>query len=133
MKDLKGLQQDLFNKAWTHANSMDKPSLNSDGRCAYRGKGGSKCLVGVMIPDEKYEPDIEGFGISSSVLDAVGLGSLTLADKTSMIVFLKNIQNAHDLCARLGFTWAAWKSNMIQSLKDIAFEYNLDIPEPEAS
>lgn len=29
------------------------------GACAYRGDGGLKCAVGVLIPDEKYSIDME--------------------------------------------------------------------------
>lgn len=28
--------------------------------CAYRGVGGSRCAVGLLIPDEKYSSDMEG-------------------------------------------------------------------------
>lgn len=30
-------------------------------KCAYRGVGGLKCAVGCLIPDERYDPTLEGF------------------------------------------------------------------------
>lgn len=30
------------------------------GACAYRGDGGRKCTAGLLIPDEKYVPAMEG-------------------------------------------------------------------------
>lgn len=33
---------------------------NKPGFCAYRGEGGYKCAVGVLIPDEEYSPRMEG-------------------------------------------------------------------------
>lgn len=31
-------------------------SMRHDGVCAYRGPGGNKCAVGVLIPDDMYRP-----------------------------------------------------------------------------
>lgn len=32
-------------------------------QCAYRGKNGAKCAVGLFIPDDKYSEDFEGESI----------------------------------------------------------------------
>jgi hypothetical protein len=31
-----------------------------NGICAYRGEDGRKCAAGILIPDEKYRPEMEG-------------------------------------------------------------------------
>lgn len=35
------------------------PAVGSLG-CAYRGEDGRKCVIGLLIPDCEYEPDLEG-------------------------------------------------------------------------
>lgn len=35
-------------------------SLNGGGGCAYRGLNGTKCAVGMLIPDEDYTTSMEG-------------------------------------------------------------------------
>lgn len=53
-----------------------------NGRCLYRGPNGRKCGVGHLIPDERYNPDIElAWANSAKVLRAIdpALGSIELS------------------------------------------------------
>ena len=38
-------------------------SPGDDGVCKYRGAGAMRCALGHLIPDDKYDPSIEGNGI----------------------------------------------------------------------
>ena len=60
-------QQEIFDKVATHLIAQGKQSLgygDIDGHlaqaCAYRGRGGTMCAVGCLIPDDEYKPEFEG-------------------------------------------------------------------------
>jgi hypothetical protein len=36
-----------------------------NGKCKYRASDGSVCAVGALIPDEVYDPRVEGCGVST--------------------------------------------------------------------
>lgn len=36
--------------------------------CAYRGKDGKKCVAGLLIPDEKYDPIMEGATVDDTII-----------------------------------------------------------------
>lgn len=46
------------------------------GMSVYRGSNGSKCVIGFLIPDDRYDPEMEGRGcldaIVSEVLKSLG-------------------------------------------------------------
>jgi len=48
-------KQEIFNKVWDHfiVNKGKKSMIN--GICKFRGINGSKCVIGLFIPDEKYD------------------------------------------------------------------------------
>lgn len=50
--------QETFDKV---VNGLRKQGCRSlkNGRCRYRGDNGRKCAVGMVIPDEDYNPDME--------------------------------------------------------------------------
>lgn len=53
--------QDIFDAAWKHwiIEQVGKKSLKGR-HCAYRGSNGLRCIIGRCIPDEVYDPSIEG-------------------------------------------------------------------------
>jgi len=56
--------QELFDIVYKHLTSQNAKSMmvvTWDGglSCAYRGKGGLMCAIGVLIPDEDYRADME--------------------------------------------------------------------------
>lgn len=60
--------------------------------CAYRGKGGTMCAIGCLIPDDVYDPGMEGHGV-------VGLSNFFGMEKIkpeSTRSFLGALQSAHD-------------------------------------
>lgn len=58
--------QRTFDLVVNHLRKQGKRSMrrDSEGRlwCAYRADDGSKCAVGVLIPDSDYLPSFEGHG-----------------------------------------------------------------------
>lgn len=58
--------QRAFNKAGRHLLKQNKRSVMKRAHrtvkpmCAYRGRGGLMCAVGVLIPDDEYRPSMEG-------------------------------------------------------------------------
>lgn len=53
-------EQEIFDKVAEHLQKQGHRALNEDGVCVYRGKNGTKCAVGALIPDELYDSKIEG-------------------------------------------------------------------------
>ena len=60
-------------------------------QCCYRALNGDKCAIGCLIPDDKYDPSMEGHLISCSPLiqDAIGASE-------DHIDFLTDLQRVHD-------------------------------------
>lgn len=56
-------QQEVFDAALRGLSSQGFVRSVAGGVCAYRGSDGLKCSIGHLIPDEAYDPAIEGFGI----------------------------------------------------------------------
>lgn len=72
-------------------------SVDKWGDCKYRGEGGRKCVVGHMIADECYHPDLEvavahNRAVSAAVSASLGVGVLSLR-QTNDLTFL---QHWHD-------------------------------------
>lgn len=47
---------------WDQGECSRDPFINA---CAYRGRNGTKCAIGILIPDEIYLPEMEGKGFST--------------------------------------------------------------------
>lgn len=56
--------QEAFTKVVRHLRKQGKLSTRG-GICQYRAPDGSMCAIGCLIPDEKYEPRMEGKAVSS--------------------------------------------------------------------
>lgn len=69
------------------------PSVDDHGNCRYRGPAGQRCAVGLLIPDDRYTPDLEGISAFSQLLAGALAGlvpeGLTRKD-------LSRIQQLHD-------------------------------------
>jgi hypothetical protein len=57
-------KQEIFDHVLTHLRKQGKPAINEtdsgEDICAYRTDDGLKCAVGCLIPDDKYNEDLEG-------------------------------------------------------------------------
>jgi len=53
-------KQEIFDTVARHLLTQNERSLSWDERCLYfSGEGGLKCAIGVLIPEEEYNPNIE--------------------------------------------------------------------------
>lgn len=102
--------QQVFDAVAAHLLAQGEKSLSGDGEvCAYRGAGGLRCAVGCLIPDDRYEPDLECRTVDHrAVIDAlpweVGPGQLEL---------LSALQAIHDWCAA-----EDWRSKLAALAED---------------
>ena len=55
-------RQLAFNDALMGIMNQGELSFDEDGGCAYRSPNGNKCTIGHLIPDENYNPNLEGVG-----------------------------------------------------------------------
>lgn len=125
-------KQEIFDKVWAGlssqgwAKSMMRPGSQA---CAYRGALGRKCAVGWLIPDQEYDPIMEGLPISwflveraegrsraMAFLKAIEAGGVDLSEP-GVLDLLESMQHAHDSLGNL-------KESMVQ----VAQHYNLTIP-----
>ena len=96
----------------------------NDGTCAYRGKNGRKCLIGHLIPDDRYTMNLESDGpIDLAVKGIFGTGygevSAEPKEKEEDAGFLRALQMVHDYST----------FDMKKDLKEFAEKWNLTIPE----
>lgn len=52
--------QEIFDKVVTHLRKQGGKARDYEGVCMYRTKTGLKCAAGCLIPDEEYDPRMEG-------------------------------------------------------------------------
>lgn len=58
--------QGIFDHIVAHLRKQGKQALNAAGDCVYRATDGCECAFGCIIPDDEYDPRMEG--TTSSVL-----------------------------------------------------------------
>ena len=114
--------QEIFNKVATHlftqgTRAMLDPECES-GQCMYRGPNGSKCAVGVLIPDKLYRKNMETFTINGLLDDEKVVLPAWMAENRELLWAL---QSTHDL-------HLAWDSSMAmrRKLRGVAEAHGLD-------
>jgi hypothetical protein len=99
-------------------------SIREGSQCAYRGDGGNKCAAGVLIPDELYDPMMEGqcFGTMSDVVHkAMGLSY-------EDVQFVSGLQAAHDCIDRNGNMHGDFTTVIRAHLEQLAKAEGLTVP-----
>ena len=111
-------EQDAFNKIYewfsdpSHAKSYDAHQM----LCKYRDDHGNKCAIGVLIPDELYDPAMENMSLGE-VVDRLP----SVFDDVNMSMnFLLRVQHAHDD--------AHDRENVIEQLQIVADGFQLEVP-----
>ena len=64
---IEGSLRTVFMRVRDHLLSQAARAVDADGFCMYRGRGGTKCAVGCLIPDEAYDRVMEGSGAKGSI------------------------------------------------------------------
>ena len=114
------IMQGWFDKIWEHAGLRQPSYLKGDELCAYRGANGAKCFVGVLIPDDKYDPNwdlSDSGGVISSGQEAMrtmlGVGEWTV--ECAGLRFLGRAQSIHDGAATA--KWDVLLNNLARNFK----------------
>jgi hypothetical protein len=124
--------QEIFDTVAKHLFTQGKPAKQmvpdpdsddgEDNQCRYRAADGTKCAVGVLIPDELYVESMEGQSLSGLILN---LGRQRLPELPSWMKendrLLMDLQATHDS----DFYWDATK-RMRDRLKIVAKDCGLD-------
>lgn len=107
--------QETFDIVVNHLRQQNTKSLASNGfTCLYRGKYGRKCAAGVLIPDSKYQPDLE---LKSCTEETV---SKILLEEGHDIYLVRELQNIHDL-----YDIPNWEFHFQRCAKLFNLVYNL--------
>lgn len=89
--------QEIFNTVVEHLVKQKAMSVDAAGDCAYRGKNGLKCAVGVLIKDECYDPTIEGKRANSGpVVKALRASGIEASFASMTSNLLMRLQELHD-------------------------------------
>ena len=114
--------QEIFNKVATHLFTQGKramldPTCDS-GQCVYRGPNGSKCAVGVLIPDKLYRKGMEMRTINGLLDDEEVVLPAWMAENRELLWSLQCVHDQHE----------AWGSSMAmrRKLKAVAEAQGLD-------
>jgi hypothetical protein len=89
---------EVFNKVKQHLLTQNERStvyINSD-RCSYRGDNGMSCAIGILIPDELYNPCMEGSNFYELLEGFPAVAIHLDLDGLEDVEFLAEIQNIHD-------------------------------------
>jgi len=87
-------KQEIFDKVKEHLLKQDACS-ETDDDCAYRGKDGLKCAIGILIPDSLYEKSMESSSIKG-VLDCYPDVKDYIDPDGENIELLTDLQVIHD-------------------------------------
>ena len=128
-------QQEIFDTVLAHLRKQGKAAANIDGDCQYRGVNGTSCAVGCLIPDELYDPLIEGLGLGVILKAIVPEYHQDQAQKLLPILdriknhigaehslLLHELQEAHDI-ALFSSGLAAWEEEMRRIARDFGLQY----------
>jgi hypothetical protein len=88
-------KQEIFDIVAPHLLRQRRQSLlPGSGTCAYRGGSGLMCAVGVLIPEDKYEAQIEAQSVGRDTVKRI-LGTIVELSEDNLS-FLKELQQIHD-------------------------------------
>lgn len=118
-------RQEIFDRCWNGLASQGwKPSLAVDRTmCCYRGAEGRQCNVGRLIPDELYDPRMEGYG--ASYLFCAWPDVAALFDPKD-VQFVEHLQCIHDAAVDEPENHRA--EEMRRRMESFAEKHNLTIP-----
>ena len=128
-------KQEIFDTVLTHLRKQGGPSWSAGDGCRYRGLDGTSCAVGCLIPDELYDPLIEGVEVGLIFEAVVPYHLLNRAQELLPIygrianhlgaehsLLLHELQEAHDI-ALFSSGLAAWEEEMRRIARDFGLQY----------
>lgn len=128
-------EQEIFDTVLAHLREQGKAATDLGGACRYRGADGTACAVGCLIPDELYDPLIEGM-TARWIIEVVVpeyhqhqaqellpiLARIKNHLGTEHIPLLRELQDAHDI-ALFDLGLDAWEKEMRQIARAFDLKY----------
>lgn len=119
---------EIFQKVWDHFIKDDgKPSVLRSGENQFRfflkSPNGTRCSIGILIPDGLYEDRFETCDFLQ-VLNLVGVIPNQITREFAM--FLQMLQQAHDSAALMEDDLVLFKATMKHNLEQTAKAFNID-------
>lgn len=111
------LMSQLFNRVSQHLLAQGCKSEDGDS-CMYRTPDGLTCAVGCLIPDHRYDEDLEGqVAGDDDVVHAIPeLDDCTTRERTAIVDMLAALQFVHD-----GYPVSDWE----RELKSVADNFGI--------
>lgn len=112
-------RQNILQKVWDHfVTQKFKRCLTPEGLCVYRNNG-NRCAIGAIIPDDIYEPSMEGHGAFVMIQHhdrlrkhlEIAEGSQGFSDKN----WLDELQHCHDKAANSEFMKVRFRNFALKS------------------
>ena len=113
-------KQETFDTCAVHLLSMDHP-CKKDGLCAYLNDQGQKCVIGVLIPSERYTDKFEGERICPN--DPCLPIDRLMIELGHNLDLLADLQFCHD-AESIGLQ--SWQKHVRRILPDIAAKHGLN-------
>lgn len=86
-------KQEIFTTVVSHLRRQGRKSL-ANNSCSYRGNDGAMCAIGCLIPDEEYNPAMEGMNLHG--LRRQQLTPRSIADVYEHFELMLDLQFTHD-------------------------------------
>ena len=115
--------QEIFNLVVEHLFKQGRPAYDGSQGCMYRTHDGLRCAVGVLIPDDFYEPAFETNQAATVIQE---LFDADLADWREHKYLLNALQMVHDSCLRepdKTFNTTDLAIRLRDTAKDFSLEY----------
>ena len=96
-------KQKTFDVVARHLLKQGCRATTEEGMCQYRDEYGRKCAIGILIPEDRYSPSLEGRDVKSWSCKELEIINATLED----VSFLQELQRLHD-----GFPVSAWPEKL---------------------
>lgn len=88
-------RQEAYDIVVAHLFTQGRRAYDEDNGCLYRGPNGAKCAVGVLIPDEQYNPAMEGCSVGGLV-GSSGYKIPSVVRRNADL--MQALQSVHDDC-----------------------------------
>ena len=115
--------QEVFDYVINHLVTQGARSTLQDAiiDCAYHGEGGTKCAVGILIPDDMYNDLMEGCDVLDLVRKFPQACSVGGIDQH--VDLLLDLQKLHDAAP----VWS-WEGVFQDYVSGVARRHNLNVP-----
>ena len=116
--------QHVFDAVATHLLNQLGSAMSSTGECCYRASDGRMCAIGCLIPDDRYDPGIEGYSVfeNQDVWDALPSNVREIEGVRSL---LSDLQRTHDNLHNFTHEDIWNRQLLIADLADVARAHNL--------